>query len=553
MQTPPTSTQRHQYRIPAPTAAVYASLTKIDRLCHDRRLPRLVRELMRDLLPKQNDVNANDEIGRKIHPAYGNAKGRHALNSKAPRTRGSWDNGGAESVNGWRRRTVFAPPHPPPRYVLRQILVHDAQFVLQALDNGLLTPPATQRLNEARREESSRADVQCRVTQIAGAAAGPFMAARCEYNETENRHDLGPMTVPCPHCAALHCVGSYSVVIQPARTLPTIEVYSQELTPVDYHAFGDIVWIIPLGSPEKFDMRHHAVVHVAGLATNVNEDDLTFEIHATQYVSATKTADNVFPKVTFLGPASVTPKAKESPTKLVNTGTPARLKFTGFFGSQGSDRKSGEPNPKKRKTADDRWGGHTRGAPFIQPSADTSIFYPTCALTVTQANLKRGKLQYSHRLLGIASATRHAPADIWGHRDIGAPTGNAQGKSRYRAQALAEVVRKPRCDLLASLRLEVLLVVFLDVTTAHSKLRRALAHGGGPPKYTGTRFHIKLKEIAYPTPAVYSPAQNPINQPGFVDNLRCAACARVPCPLQKLGVNAVRASSVDSAPDHDAP
>ncbi|KAJ6485221.1 hypothetical protein DFH09DRAFT_1339874 [Mycena vulgaris] len=198
-------------------------------------------------------------------------------------------------------------------------------------------------------------------------------------------------------------VGSYSVVIQPARTLPTIEVYSQELTPVDYHAFGDIVWIIPLGSPENFDMRHHAVVHVAGFATNVNEDDLTFEIHATQYVSATKTADNVFPvrclfpdtkrwekykplptkgkataieglltgvernedrtvkyfivdleKVTFLGPASAAPKAKESPTKLVNTGTPARLKFTGFFGSQKPDTKSGEPNPKKRKTADDR-------------------------------------------------------------------------------------------------------------------------------------------------------------------------------------------------------
>ncbi|KAJ6556570.1 hypothetical protein DFH09DRAFT_1084662 [Mycena vulgaris] len=189
-------------------------------------------------------------------------------------------------------------------------------------------------------------------------------------------------------------VGSYSVVIQPARTLPTIEVYSQELTPVDYHTFGDIVWIIPLGSPENFDMCHHAVVHVAGFATNVNEDDLTFEIHATQYVSATKTADNVFPrwekykllptrgkataieglltgvecnedptvkyfivdleKVTFLGPASAAPKAKESPTKLVNTGTPACLKFTGFFGSQKPDTKSGEPNPKKRKTVDDR-------------------------------------------------------------------------------------------------------------------------------------------------------------------------------------------------------
>ncbi|KAJ6585881.1 hypothetical protein B0H19DRAFT_1250638 [Mycena capillaripes] len=36
-----------------------------------------------------------------------------------------------------------------------------------------------------------------------------------------------------------------------------------------------------------------------------------------------------------------------------NTGTPARLKFTGFFGSQGTDEKPREPVIKKRKTADD--------------------------------------------------------------------------------------------------------------------------------------------------------------------------------------------------------
>ncbi|KAJ7891505.1 hypothetical protein B0H13DRAFT_1887135 [Mycena leptocephala] len=187
---------------------------------------------------------------------------------------------------------------------------------------------------------------------------------------------------------------------EPARTSPTIEVYSQELTLVDYHVFGDVVWIIPLGSPEGFDMCHHAAVHVAGLAVNIQKEDATFEIHAEQYLSATKTADNMFPvrwvcpdtkrwekhkpvpgkgkavsiegiftgvernedrtvkhfivdleKVTFLGQAPVAPKAEESPTKLVNSGTPARLKFTGFFGSQ--DMKSGEPSTKKRKTADD--------------------------------------------------------------------------------------------------------------------------------------------------------------------------------------------------------
>ncbi|KAJ7681338.1 hypothetical protein B0H17DRAFT_1205867 [Mycena rosella] len=306
MQTPPTSPQRHQYHTHQILRNINVSQ---DTSPHCRR-------------PKQNDVNANDEIGWKIHPAYGNTKGHHVLNSKAPRMR---------------------------------------EHERMEEENHIRTP--------ALGEESPCANVQRRVTRIAGAAAGPFMTAHCEYNESENRHDLGPMTV-----------GSYSVVIQSTHTLPTIEVYFQELTPVDYHAFGDIVWIIPLGSPENFDMLHHAIVHIAGFVTNVNEDNLTFEIHATQYVSATKTADNVFSgaievlltgvkrnedctvnyfivdleKVMFLGPASVTPKAKESPTKLVNTSTPVCLKFTGFFGSQGSDRKSGEPNPKKHKTADDR-------------------------------------------------------------------------------------------------------------------------------------------------------------------------------------------------------
>ncbi|KAJ7663547.1 hypothetical protein B0H17DRAFT_1211642 [Mycena rosella] len=133
------------------------------------------------------------------------------------------------------------------------------------------------------------------------------------------------------------------------------------------------------------------------IATNVNENDSTFEIHATQYLFATKTANNVFPvrclfpdtkcwekyepllakgtgtsvegfltgvernedctvkyfivdleKVTFLDQNSVVPVTKE-----INTGTPACLKFTGFFGSPGSDTKSEEPCNKKHKTADD--------------------------------------------------------------------------------------------------------------------------------------------------------------------------------------------------------
>ncbi|KAJ7938057.1 hypothetical protein B0H13DRAFT_2302152 [Mycena leptocephala] len=59
-------------------------------------------------------------------------------------------------------------------------------------------------------------------------------------------------------------------------------------------------------------------------------------------------------KVTFLGQSATAPRAEESPKKIVNTGTPARLKFTGFFGGQETESKSEGPSSKKRKTADDR-------------------------------------------------------------------------------------------------------------------------------------------------------------------------------------------------------
>ncbi|KAJ7930211.1 hypothetical protein B0H13DRAFT_1859046 [Mycena leptocephala] len=165
-----------------------------------------------------------------------------------------------------------------------------------------------------------------------------------------------------------------------ARTLPTAEVYSQDLGAMDYHVIGDAVW-------------------VCGVATNMNKEDATFEIVAEQYVSATRSSES-FPtrclipdtprfqnykpilskgkfvsvtgfltgverndekhflldvdQVVFLGqqPHSA-PKAEHSPNK-ITSGTPARLKFTGFLGSQGTDTKSGEPSSKKRKTADDR-------------------------------------------------------------------------------------------------------------------------------------------------------------------------------------------------------
>ncbi|KAJ7695385.1 hypothetical protein B0H17DRAFT_431536 [Mycena rosella] len=162
--------------------------------------------------------------------------------------------------------------------------------------------------------------------------------------------------------------------------------------------------MLPLGSPESFDLCHHATVHVCGPASNPDKKDSTFEINAEQYLAAMKAANNHFPvrclfpptarwekykpvpgkgkpiaieglltgvertddrtvkhfivdleKVTFLSQTPAAPKAEESLTKIMNSGTPARLKFTGFFGSQQPDVKSDkQPPAKKRKTANDR-------------------------------------------------------------------------------------------------------------------------------------------------------------------------------------------------------
>ncbi|KAJ7198416.1 hypothetical protein B0H12DRAFT_1244851 [Mycena haematopus] len=195
-------------------------------------------------------------------------------------------------------------------------------------------------------------------------------------------------------------VGCYSVNIRVAHPTPTVEVFSQTLTQTDYNIMGDIVSLIPVGSPESVDLRHPSFVSLCGVPTHINRDDATFELTVEQYISATKQSEVLpiqclipdIPKfrkykpipvqgkcvsvtgfltgverndnktvkhfiididsVVFLGqPAgSTAPKAEESPTKIAN-GTPARLKFTGFFGG---DTKSEEPAQKKRKTADDR-------------------------------------------------------------------------------------------------------------------------------------------------------------------------------------------------------
>ncbi|KAJ7196530.1 hypothetical protein GGX14DRAFT_574864 [Mycena pura] len=259
-------------------------------------------------------------------------------------------------------------PSPPPRSANTRVA---QSRILQALPNGLLTPPATQgqqptrnvttggRGSNADNAGTYKSKVIVFDAQIyLGSSEPAFITSLCYFN-TDN--------------VEFADVGSYLVVIHAARSSPTIEVYSQELTALDYHAFGDIVWIVPLGSPENFDMRHHAVaaVHVAGVATNVNRDDSTFEIHRWEKYKPVPTKGKSvlieglltglkrnedrtikhfiidLEKVSFLIPAA--PKAEESPTKLVpNQGTPACLKFTGFLGNQESDPKSEEPNRKKR-------------------------------------------------------------------------------------------------------------------------------------------------------------------------------------------------------------
>ncbi|KAJ7691662.1 hypothetical protein B0H14DRAFT_3531768 [Mycena olivaceomarginata] len=178
-------------------------------------------------------------------------------------------------------------------------------------------------------------------------------------------------------------VGCYSVGIRVARTTPTVEVYSQTLTPVDYHIMGDIFSLTPLGSPENFDLCHQSCIALCGVPTNINRDDATLRarclipdtpkfkkykpiptggksVCVNGFLTGLERNEDKTIKhfiidvdtVTFLGqPAgSTAPKAEESPTK-ISQGTPARLKFTGFFGSQGS---TDEWASKKRKTADDR-------------------------------------------------------------------------------------------------------------------------------------------------------------------------------------------------------
>ena len=130
----------------------------------------------------------------------------------------------------------------------------------------------------------------------------------------------------------------YSNSIQVARTLPTVEVYSQDLGPMDYHVIGDALWVrgmpyytscpdnspklIPLGSPEDFCLSQPAFVQVCGLAANPNKDDATFEVVAEQYVTATRSAE-CFP-IRCLIPEDTEKEKKNLPDSLRDNSAASR-------------------------------------------------------------------------------------------------------------------------------------------------------------------------------------------------------------------------------------
>ncbi|KAJ6540639.1 hypothetical protein B0H19DRAFT_1078040 [Mycena capillaripes] len=132
-------------------------------------------------------------------------------------------------------------------------------------------------------------------------------------------------------------VGCYGVAIRLTRPTPTVEVFLLTLTPADYNT----LWMIfPRAKFSKY--KPIPAQGKCGFLTGLERND--DKLRTVKYF--------IVDVDTFVFPGqpagSSAPKAEESPTKI------ARLKLTGFFGSQGSDTKSEEPAQKKRKTADDR-------------------------------------------------------------------------------------------------------------------------------------------------------------------------------------------------------
>ncbi|KAJ7195021.1 hypothetical protein C8J57DRAFT_1547584 [Mycena rebaudengoi] len=142
-------------------------------------------------------------------------------------------------------------------------------------------------------------------------------------------------------------VGCYATWISVARTLPTVEVYSKSLGPADYHIIGTkkpevfpacrLIPDTPCFLEYKPIPAKNKLVSVTGFLTGVERNNSHIE-HFTIDVDQV-----VFSQLIL---------ALKAESKV--SGTPARLKFTGFFGSQDSDNKFEEPSTKKRKTADDQ-------------------------------------------------------------------------------------------------------------------------------------------------------------------------------------------------------
>ncbi|KAK7012361.1 hypothetical protein R3P38DRAFT_3209621 [Favolaschia claudopus] len=151
-------------------------------------------------------------------------------------------------------------------------------------------------------------------------------------------------------------VGCYCAVIQPARRLESTpgicscRDLSRSKSDLGRSHKLYIVSIIPLGSPDTLNNRTHATVHVCGKGKSVSVEGFLTGLELNDDRSVKHFIVDI-EKVTFLGNASSTAqKAEESPTTIINTGTPARLTFTGFFGDQAPiSTNTSEPNPKKHK------------------------------------------------------------------------------------------------------------------------------------------------------------------------------------------------------------
>ncbi|KAJ6569033.1 hypothetical protein B0H19DRAFT_1349895 [Mycena capillaripes] len=182
--------------------------------------------------------------------------------------------------------------------------------VLQALLNGLLTPPATQ----LHRDEGSHGNGQRWKTgnnrQTVWHPSGPRqMAAHREYHDPE------------PHAAAADESQEQSAAIfkQTYNILDDIgevedaEVRLRVMTSQDHCKYNlttaeEVAIILPSDGSEG-DGRDIILRNPTPLMHHYSD---TFHDH---------------------GPAPATPKAEEIPTRLVTTGNPARPKLTGFFGT----------------------------------------------------------------------------------------------------------------------------------------------------------------------------------------------------------------------------